>query len=300
MPTSRRVLITGIHGFTGHYVARELQGCGHQVFGLGTHPSPEPGYYQADVLDRQGLEAAVDAIRPHWVVHLAAVAFVGHADPNDFYAINLIGTRNLLAALAGLDPSPECVLLASSANVYGRAARSPITEDTPPDPPNDYAVSKLAMERMAGLWTASLPLVITRPFNYTGLGQSGDFVLPKIVDHFRTRAPVMEMGNMDVSRDFSDVRSVALAYRRLLEEAPAGEVVNICSGRAVSLEEIIAMAASMTGHEVQVSINPAFVRRDDVKTLKGDPGKLRSLIGRWDPIPIEDTLRWMLRLEEGL
>lgn len=299
MPNAPRVLITGIHGFTGQYLARELQSCGYRVYGLGKHYSADQDYFQADLLDPQELRQAVTSIRPHWVAHLAAVAFVGHASPADFYSVNLIGCRNLLAALAEISPGPECVLLPSSANIYGAAPESPITEQSPVHPPNDYAVSKLAMEHMASLWKDALPLVITRPFNYTGVGQSTDFVLPKIVAHFRERAQVLEMGNLDVSRDFTDVRSVAWAYRRLLETAPAGQVVNICSGRNISLRQIIDLAASFTGHELQVKVRPEYVRKHDVKTLSGDPSKLRSIIGHWEPIPIEQTLRWMLSFKNG-
>jgi len=155
-------------------------------------------------------------------------------------------------------------------------------------------VSKLAMEYMARLWMDKLPIVIARPFNYTGVGQTESFLLPKIVGHFRRGAEVIELGNLDVWRDFSDVRAVAQAYRRLLEVCPAGETVNVCSGKAHSLREVIAMAESVSGRSIQVQVNPAFVRASEVKTLCGDATKLRSVIGEWATPPLEDTLRWML------
>jgi len=292
--TCKRVLITGIHGFTGQYLARELGRFSHEIFGMGTRPGSEPGYFPTDLTNQEMVTDACRRLSPHWVVHLAAISFVGHEKPNDFYHTNITGTRNLLAALAENNPPPEAVLLAGSAAVYGSSDRTVLTEDTEPNPGSDYAVSKLAMEYMAGLWHPCLPLVVTRPFNYTGVGQSTDFVLPKIVDHFHRREPVMEMGNLDVSRDFCDVRAVVRAYRKLLEIMPAGETVNICSGRAVSLRELIRWMTSLTGHELELRVNPRYVRSNEARIQRGDPGKLRAILGEWDPPSIEETLRWML------
>jgi GDP-6-deoxy-D-talose 4-dehydrogenase len=293
----KRVLITGVQGFTGRYMAEELRKFGHEIYGLGNLKSSGRLYYQVDLIDYVSLTSAIAKIKPHWVVHLAAVSFVGHGDANDFYKINLMGTRNLLSALSENDPRPDCVLLAGSANIYGTTSERVITEDTPPNPVNDYAVSKLAMEYMARLWQCYLPIVIARPFNYTGVGQSQNFLLPKIVAHFQKRTKVIELGNLDVSRDFSDVRAVVTAYRKLLETRPSGEIINICSGSATSLEEIINMARSITGHNIEIKINPSYVRPNEVKSLLGNPGKLRSIIGEWNPPPIKETLRWMLSAE---
>lgn len=291
----KRALITGIKGFTGQYVAAELEQHGWEVWGIGSHDETEDARYRrVDLADTAGLNALIAEVQPDAVVHLAAIAFVGHGDADAFYTVNLIGTRNLLSALTACSKKLECVLLASSANVYGNATEGVLSETTPPNPANDYAVSKLAMEYMARLWMDKLPIVIARPFNYTGVGQTESFLLPKIVGHFRRGAEVIELGNLDVWRDFSDVRAVAQAYRRLLEICPAGETVNVCSGKAHSLREVIAMAESVSGRSIQVQVNPAFVRASEVKTLCGDATKLRSFIGEWVTPPLEDTLRWML------
>lgn len=291
----RRALVTGIEGFTGRYVRAELEAAGWEVFGTGTHDSADDSHYRrADLNEVAGLREVVAEVQPDAVVHLAGVAFVGHGDADVFYQVNLLGTRNLMAALAEAKKQPKCVLLASSANVYGNATEGVLTEATPPNPANDYAVSKLAMEYMARLWLDKLPIVIARPFNYTGVGQSESFLLPKIVAHFRRRAEVIELGNLDIWRDFSDVRAVAQAYSRLLEAHPVGDTVNVCSGRTHSLREVLAMAEAITGHRMRVEVNPTFVRRNEVKTLCGDPSKLRTLIGQWETPPLEVTLRWML------
>lgn len=291
----KRVLITGAMGFTGRYVAAELSQHGWEVWGTGSHEEPdEARYRRADLANAEELRDVIDEVQPDAVVHLAAIAFVGHGDASAFYTVNLIGTRNLLSALAACRRRPGCVLLASSANVYGNSSEGVLSETTPPSPANDYAVSKLAMEYAARLWMDELPLVIARPFNYTGVGQAESFLLPKIVDHFRRKAAVIQLGNLDVSRDFSDVRAVARAYRRLLEVCPRGTTVNVCSERSYSLREVLYLAEQITGHSLRVEVNPAFVRGNEVKTLRGDASRLRSYIGDWETQPLESTLRWML------
>ena len=135
---------------------------------------------------------------------------------------------------------------------------------------------------------------MVRPFNYTGRGQSENFLLPKIVAHFRSRAERIELGNLDVWRDFSDVRAVAQAYRRLLETDAAGQVVNICSGRTFALRQVVQMVQNLTGHRLEIVVNPDFVRADEVRTLGGNPARLRGLIGSWENPPLEETLAWML------
>jgi len=292
----KRVLITGINGFTGFYVAKELELAGWEVWGIGLQPHADitDRYKQVDLLDRNALEMAISDIEPHAVLHMAGLAFVALSDAQAFYQVHIVGTRNLLAALAACPQVPECVLVASSAYVYGNSTEGVLSESTPVNPANDYAVSKLAMEYMARLWLDRLPIVISRPFTYTGVGQSESFLLPKIVAHFRRREPVIELGNLNVARDFSDVRTVAKAYRRLLEVRPVGETVNVCSGKATSLRDVLALVCEISGQEIEVQVNPAFVRRNDVTELCGDASKLCSLVGDLESPALSDTLRWML------
>ncbi|HEX4725038.1 MAG TPA: NAD-dependent epimerase/dehydratase family protein [Pseudonocardiaceae bacterium] len=293
-----RVLVTGVAGFTGRYVAAELIAAGHEVVGL-AHPAGalpdqagvEP--HQADLLDDDGLRSLVGALEVDAVVHLAAVSFVAHGDVDELYRANIVGTRNLLAAVAGASRTPRIVVLASSANIYGNATVEPIDEDVPAAPVNDYAVSKLAMEHMAALWTDRLPITITRPFNYTGVGQDARFLIPKIVDHFRRGERKIELGNTQVWRDFGDVRTVAGYYRRLLSVAPAGATLNICSGVGYSLADVLDMMASIAGYEIEVRVNPAFVRASEVRRLVGSRQRLVDTLGDEPPIPLAETLDWM-------
>lgn len=281
-----RVLITGLDGFTGQYVKNELTKHGHVVDGL-----------VSNLMDAAALEAEIKAKQPEAVIHLAAIAFVGHGNAADFYQVNLIGTRNLLEVLAQHALGLKALLLASSANVYGNSKEGVLSEDSPLNPINDYAVSKLAMEYMAKLWLNKLPLFIVRPFNYTGVRQSVNFLIPKIVSHFRNEAPFIELGNLDVWRDFSDVRFVANAYVRLIETPPVGQIVNVCSGVTYSLRDVLALCETISGHKLEIHVNPAFVRDNEVKILCGDATRLNSLIGNVRNFTLEETLGWMFEMQ---
>jgi GDP-6-deoxy-D-talose 4-dehydrogenase len=295
-----RTLVTGAAGFTGRYLTSLLAGRDHEVHGLVHHAPDAPivdssAMHVADLADHRAVADVVAKVRPDHVVHLAAITFVGHDDIEEMYRANVVGTRHLLEALSRLDATPTSVLLASSANIYGNARGGVLDETMRPAPANDYGVSKVAAEYVAQLYASKLPLTIVRPFNYTGRHQSETFLIPKIVAHARRRAPVIELGNLDVARDFSDVRSVVEAYARLLETPQAaGETFNICSGRAVSLREIIDMVSAISGHQFDVRTNPALVRANEVRILLGSANKLESVIGDLRRIPLEETLQWML------
>jgi nucleoside-diphosphate-sugar epimerase len=227
------------------------------------------------------------------VIHLAAVSYVGHGNPADFYTANVIGTRNLLEVLAEQKSALKKVMLASSANVYGNATQSVLSESVAPAPANDYAVSKLAMEHMAWLWADRLPLLVTRPFNYTGIGQSTRFLIAKIVDHYRRRANVIKLGNLEIARDFSDVRYIATAYGALLSSELTGTTVNLCSGNSWSLRAILQMCEDITGHKIEVQVDPALVRSSEVTKLCGDNTQLKKFLPHL-PVALSETLEWML------
>jgi nucleoside-diphosphate-sugar epimerase len=287
------VLITGLRGFTGHYLAAALRANGARVVGL-VQGSPQSSEEIAcELTDAQAVHVAVEQVRPTHVVHLAALAFVGHADARAFYDVNLFGTLNLLEALAALPELPRKVLIASSANIYGTPGVEVIDESVCPAPVNHYACSNLAMEHMVRTWFDRLPIVMTRPFNYTGIGQDEKFLIPKIVSHFKRHAAKIELGNLDVSRDFSDVRDVAAAYMGLLESDVRSDVFNVCSGQAYALLDVLRMMTEISGHAIEVRVNPAFVRANEIPVLRGEPRKLQARTGHAHRIPLRDTLQWM-------
>lgn len=278
-----KILVTGLDGFTGHYVDLALKKAGHEVLEC-----------KSDLTNPASVVEEIKSLSFDAVIHLAAIAFVGHGNANAFYDVNLLGTRNLLQALTEHAPKLKSILLASSANVYGNRTEGVLSESAFPDPVNDYAVSKLAMEQMAKLYLDKLPLFFVRPFNYTGIGQEAHFLIPKIVNHFKDKSDVIELGNLHVWREFGDVRNVASIYQQLIEVAPVGQTLNICTGNSHSLLDVLEICQSISGHSLEVKVNPEFVRENEVKTLIGDPAKLQKLINQPNALLLEDTLAWML------
>jgi nucleoside-diphosphate-sugar epimerase len=151
-------------------------------------------------------------------------------------------------------------------------------------------MSKLAMEHMAKLWFDKFPIIITRPFNYTGPNQEAHFLVPKIVSHFKQGSAGIELGNLDVSRDFSDVRYVAKVYVDLLGSDARSEMVNICSGEGTALKDIISTMEDIAGYQIEVTVNPDFVRNDEIKVLIGSDKRLKSMISLPEKIAIKQTL----------
>jgi nucleoside-diphosphate-sugar epimerase len=286
-------LVTGAAGFTGKYVVNALTRRGYRVIGIGLGDPSGSEWLACDLTDKAGTKKSLRGITPDVVVHLAGLAFVGEGNPENFYHVNVLGTVNLLDALAGADRLPSRILIASSANVYGNISGRELSEDICPAPVNHYAASKLAMEHMVRTWFDSLPIVMTRPFNYTGPGQDERFVVPKIVNHYKRRESSIKLGDTGVERDFSDVEDLVEAYMRLLESDARSEVVNICSGKPISVAAIVAEMNKIAGYEIKVEIQQDLLRKNDIKRLIGSNQKLQSLTGFVPSIPIRETLQRM-------
>lgn len=286
----KTVLVTGAGGFTGRYLIRALRKQGYRTIGLSYQRTETEATWYCDLTDAAAVRSALQRAQPDKVVHLAASSHVRNGNVQGFYRVNFFGTLHLLEALETLEQVPEKVILASSANIYGTPAIDSIDESVDPAPVNHYANSKLVMEQTARLWFDKLPIVITRPFNYTGLGQSEQFLIPKIVSHFRRRAPYIELGNLEVSRDFSDIQDVVACYLALLETDIRSEVVNICSGTATSLKQVIDLMNTLADYAIEVRVNPDLIRTNEISILRGDSTKLKRLIGFAPATSMEDIL----------
>jgi GDP-4-dehydro-6-deoxy-D-mannose reductase len=303
-----KVLVTGADGFVGRHLLQRLVDEGHSVTAarrpVGTEPSASAAavrWIPLELGDAGSVSAAVEQASDA-VVHLAAVSSNAEAlqDPVEAWNVNATGVVRLLAALAarrvpGLaDP---VVLLVSSAEVYGVGASRPRREHEAPAPLTPYAASKAAAE-LAGLeaWRRTgLRVIIARPFQHSGAGQTSRFVLPAFAQRLRAAraagAGTVPTGNLSPVRDFLDVRDVVSAYIRLLEQGVPGETYNVARGEGVPLSELFDRLARILGVDVEPVPDPALTRRTDIPHLVGDSARLRSATG-WTPVyTLDDMLR---------
>ncbi|NBK99236.1 MAG: NAD-dependent epimerase/dehydratase family protein [Erysipelotrichia bacterium] len=290
---SKKVLITGIDSFTGYHLKTYLKKLGYDAYGTVFSNGNGIETFTCNITNKEKCLQVMHQINPHYVIHLAGISYVGHNDIEAFYKVNTIGTQNILDALIASNCNAQKVILASSATVYGEQGCEVLDESMCPLPANHYGISKLAMEHMARGYFQKLPIVVVRPFNYTGIGQPEHFLIPKIVSHFKQKASCIELGNLDVAREFNDVSFTCKVYEKLLLSSFESDVVNLCSGNAIRLMDIISYMTDIAGYTIDIRVNPAFVRDNEIKRLVGSTIKLEQAIGRLRTITIEETLRTM-------
>jgi len=291
-----RALVTGAHGFVGRHLVEHLRAMGDDVEGCDRSDG------SVDIVDLSSVQAAVNRIRPEVVYHLAGWSDVGGswAAPVDVFRANAEGTLNLLLACA--ESGVERVLAVSSADVYGivREDELPIHENAPLRPVTPYAASKVAADYLSlQAWLGSrLPVLRARAFNHLGPGQLPRFVAPALAERIARNeldgGTVVPVGNLSARRDFTDVRDVVRAYRLLVDRGEPGEVYNVCSGRAVSVQELAEALLRMARQPMQLTPDPALERPIDVPVLLGDYSRLRKATG-WEPeIALDQTLADLL------
>lgn len=303
-----RVLVTGGTGFVGPHLIRALESHGHEVVATGVEDSPaeqhpqarsaEPsaGWLRLDLTDAASVADVVRDARPDALVHLAGLSSVSRSwdAPERTFDVNATGALRLLRELEAQGQGSGGVLLVGSGDSYGRNAETPAPEDTPLAPRSPYAASKAAQEMVGHAFSRTFRVVSTRSFMHIGPGQRPPFV---IADWARQllqirrgeRDPFVEVGDTTVRRDVSDVRDVVDAYVRLLESDHSG-VFNVCTGRTLSLDDLLDRLQQLLGTAAEVRRDPARMRPADLPVSVGDPSRLRDAVG-WAPRPIEETLR---------
>jgi nucleoside-diphosphate-sugar epimerase len=290
---SRKVLITGINGFTGIHLETYLIGQGFDVFGTVIDRPEQDNHLQCDIRKKDQVDHVISSVMPDYVIHIAAISFVGEGDASLIYDVNVMGTENILQALLENHSKVKKVILASSATVYGNQGNEVLDESMCPQPVNHYGCSKLSMEHMASNYFSAFDIIITRPFNYTGVGQEGHFLIPKIVDHFRAGKKEIELGNIHVAREFNDIDFVIDVYHKLLLSDARSTTVNLSSNHPVKLLDVIEIMQQIAGYDIKIKVNPAFVRANEIKSLAGSTTKLTRLIESIELKALEDTLRGM-------
>jgi GDP-4-dehydro-6-deoxy-D-mannose reductase len=271
------------------------------VFSSGNGPClREPGveYYKVDIRSGDEVRSVVREARPDHIYHLAGISAVDVSwnNPRLALEVNVVGAFNLFEAAMSLS-SPPKILNVSTSQVYARSPR-PLTEASPLDPENPYAASKAMTELLLVQYRNCVKggIITARSFNHTGPGQLPTFVMPSIAKQFAEmeagiRPPKLEVGNIEVKRDFTDVRDVVRAYATLLEKGRTGEVYNVCSAIGVRLLDIIKQFQTVCRTHVTTVIDPARVRRDETPQVVGNFAKIRRETG-WRPqIPMDLTTR---------
>jgi GDP-4-dehydro-6-deoxy-D-mannose reductase len=295
----KRLLVTGRHGFVGSTMARLI----------GAEPALGP-WRMVDVpptLDLRDASAAAALVQeevPDAVIHLAAQSWVPDAfrDPASTLQTNVLGTLNLLQALRQKGFTGRMVYV-STGDVYGSVPDNelPIREERMPAPRNPYAVSKLAAEALCYQWgvTEDMQITIARAFNHIGPGQSERFVVSDFARQVTEiklgrREPTVSVGDIDVTRDFTDVRDVVRAYFALLRDGENGEIYNICSGREQSIRALLLRLAEIAGVEIAIQQDPKRLRKSEQRRVVGNPAKMRRATGWRSTTELDESLSLML------
>ena len=289
-----RLLVTGASGFVGMHVrAAVAQG----LFGAAEFVAAPAGW---DIRDGDATHEVVSALRPDSVLHLAAQSFVPRSfeNPRETFEINAIGTLNLLQALAAHRFDGR-LIYASSGDVYGRVPEDalPVDEQRVPEPRSPYAASKIAAEQICLQWgrTEALDAIIARPFNHVGPGQDARFVLPalarQVVEIERGRQPpVIEAGDIDTTRDFTDVRDVVAAYAAMFRAGIPGNTYLVASGRERRVRDLLRDMCGLAGVDATIHQDPAKLRPAEQRRMVASAALLTSDTG-WQPrISFETTL----------
>lgn len=273
---ARKALITGINGFVGPYLQHELEKNGYDVYGIDLNGGSDK-IFSCDITNFDSVLDVMLKIKPDFIFHLAGFSSVAKSfeNPELCFKINVDGTKNLLDAVvkSGLKPR---VLIVSSAEVYGRPKYIPIDEKHPLDPVSPYGKSRVEQEKLA--LSYNLPVIISRSFNHTGPGQPATFVIPsfkKQVSEAKDGDTIF-VGNLDLVRDFSDVRDVVHAYRTLIEKGKVGEVYNVGSGVGYKLRDILDKMIKESGKKLKVEVDPKKYRDVDIPKLVCDNKKIMS------------------------
>ena len=298
VPDSVKLIVTGGSGFVGTHLRARYGG-----IPFADHDG------RVDLCDAQRVRSAIAELKPAAVLHLAAQSSVAasFADPASTFSVNFHGTLNLLQALSAAE-FQGVFLYVGSADVYGRMSEAelPVREIQPLRPRSPYAVSKVAAEALCYQWSQTqknFRIVLTRPFTQIGPGQDSRFAIADFahqVAEMRSgrRSPIMVTGDLDVTRDFTDVRDAVRAYHLLLRNGKNGEVYNICSGQERSLRSLVDELLRIAGVQAEQRGDPARMRPAEQRRMVGDAGRIHAMLG-WSPeISLTTTLTDILRKAE--
>ena len=318
--SKERVLITGITGFVGSHLSELLLNKGLEIYGIERCRSRTENIHsikdklkliKADMRDAHSIEQLISKVEPDYIFHLAAQSYVpmSWSAPADTLETNVIGTVNLFEAVRKSKIDSR-IHIAGSSEEYGMVYPSelPIKETNPLRPLSPYGVSKVAQDMLSYQYHKSygLKIVVTRAFNHTGPRRGEVFVTSNFAKQVveiekGKKKPVIEVGNLEAKRDFSDVRDIVRAYWLAINKCDFGEAYNICSGKAISMKELLDLILSMSKVKgIKIVKDPARMRPSDVPVLLGDCTKFKKKTG-WKPeIPFEKTIEDLMNYWRNL
>lgn len=299
-----KVLIFGIGGFVGRYLANEFLNHGYSVYGSdmnnnGTLPVSVE-FYEANLLDAGSVHTVVQKTCPDMIINLAAISSVGQSwsIPQTTVSVNVIGALNIMEAAKRCNPMPKVMFIGSSEEY--EVSDKPLNESTPLNANNPYGISKVAQEQFAQMYSKNFGLQIycVRSFNHTGVGQRDSFVLPSFCKQAAEieksgKPGVIEVGNLTVKRDFSHVKDIVKAYRMIIESDDSSIVYNVGSGQAFSLRELLNYIVGLSSVDIQIKVDPKRFRPTDQPMVCCDYTLIKSRLG-WEPeYSVFDALKEM-------
>jgi nucleoside-diphosphate-sugar epimerase len=288
-----RILITGINGFTGVHLERYLAENGFDVYGTVIDTPLSSKHFQCDITQMDQVDTIIAELRPDYLIHIAGISFPGEKNASLIYDVNVIGTENIIRSLINHRVTLKKVIIASSATVYGDQGEEVLDESMCPKPLNHYGCSKLSMEHISAHYFDKLNIIITRPFNYTGIGQEKHFLIPKIVSHYKEGKREIELGNLNVAREFNDIDYIIGNYYKLLISEAKSITVNLSSNHPVKLLDVIDMMNEIAGYTIEVKVNPLFVRENEIPSLSGSTKLLETLVELENKETLHKTLQTM-------
>ena len=286
-----KVLITGINGFVGKYLEKILIEKGYRVYGIDLKNNNRENIFECDLKDSKRLESIILETEPEFIFHLAAISKTTFQDFKEIYEINVNGTLNLLNSCLKLEKKPKIIFISSS-HVYGNVSSKKIKETTLTRPYNHYGASKLKGEALCWAFfnQYNLPILILRAFNHTGPSQPIDFLIPKLINCFKNRLPTINLGNIDITREFIDVRDVVNIYVKVIENYIPGKVYNVSSGRGYKISSIIKLLQKITSHKPNIVISKELIRENEPAIQIGDNTELMKVINYKFNYDIKKTL----------
>jgi GDP-4-dehydro-6-deoxy-D-mannose reductase len=299
-----KVLIFGIGGFVGHYLAQEFLNAGYEVYGSDVNQPAglldNVEFYKADLMNGENVLGLISSINPDMIINLAAISSVGASwgMPQTTIMVNVVGALNIMEAARKQEKKPKVMFIGSSEEY--EVSDEPISEDTKLNANNPYGISKVTQESFAKLYREQYDIKVycVRPFNHTGVGQRDSFVLPSFCKQAAEieksgRPGVIKVGNLAAKRDFSHVKDIVRAYRMIIENDDCSKIYNVGSGEAHGLDEMLDFIVGLSSQRIEVEVEPSRVRPVDTPVICCDRHLIEKELG-WKPeYTVFDALKEM-------